>query len=245
MICSCVSVETLKADTNIRTNISQEFILMSTVLGGNIRAARREAGLTQVDFAKLIGVTQGALSQFEGGRVAPSSETFKAIRKALRGYLGESRLNSYLPKTFTNEQPELIHMIRVKPEGARIKVLGRVAAGKPIQPFEINEELTVPAQMIARGGQTFALQIQGNSMIGAGIFHSDIVILHENPSPMNGQVVVVSIGDYEYTIKTWQQEKRLIKLLPANPEFDEITLTLGVDEVQCIGEYAGLIRFAK
>jgi SOS-response transcriptional repressor LexA len=218
---------------------------MSSVLGGNIRAARKEAGLTQVDFARLIDLTQSGLSQIESGKITPSGETFKSIRKALRPYLGEARLNAYLPKTFTNEQPELTQMVRVKPEGARIKVLGRVAAGKPIQPFELNEELTIPAQMIGRGKQTFALQIQGHSMVGLGIFHGDIVILHENPQPQNGQVVVIQLNQYEYTIKTWHQEKRFIKLLPANPDFDEITLTLGIDEVSCIGEYAGLIRFAK
>lgn len=217
---------------------------MSIVLGENIRTARKEAGLRQDQLAELIGVTQAAISQFEKGKNPPSSETFQAIRKELRPFLGESRLNFYLPKHLADSDTQTINA-GLKSAGADIRVLGRVAAGKPIQPFEKEEPLTIPIQMLARGRQTFALQVQGHSMIGLGIFHGDIVILHENPEPLNGQIIVAQINEYEYTLKTWYRDGKTIKLLPSNPDFDEITLTLGEDKVRSIGEYAGLIRLAK
>lgn len=218
---------------------------MSVVLGENLKAARKEAGLRQEDLAELVGVSQGALSQFEKGRSAPSSETFQQIRRQLLKHLGEARLNYYLPRSYADASEASPRRFAVRKGGAEIKVLGRVAAGKPIQPFEMQEAVTVPAQMVARGRATFALQVQGDSMTGFGIFHGDIIILHENPEPLNGQIVVVHIGEFEYTLKVWERHSRQVILKPANPDFDDIVLTLGKDDVRCIGEYAGLIRFAK
>lgn len=218
---------------------------MSLVLGENIKTARKEAGLRQEDLAELVGVSQSALSQFEKGRVAPSNETFQAIRKELKKRIGENRLDFYLPTSIAAPSETVAHRLAVRAGGAEIKVLGRVAAGRPIQPFEMQEPLSVPAQMIARNRNTFALQVQGASMTGYGIFHGDIIILHANSEPLNGQIIVAQIGDYEYTLKSWHRDGREIKLSPANPDFDDITFNLGHDEVKCIGEYAGLIRFAK
>lgn len=218
---------------------------MSVVLGENLKAARKEAGLRQEDLAELVGVSQGALSQFEKGRNAPSRETFQEIRKQLLKHLGETRLNYYLPRSYGEAVDASTQRFTVRKGGAEIKVLGRVAAGKPIQPFEMQEAVTVPAQMVARGRETFALQVQGDSMTGFGIFHGDIIILHEHIEPLNNQIVVAQVGEFDYTLKVWERQGSKVILKPANPDFDEIVITLGKDEVKCVGEYAGLIRFAK
>lgn len=217
---------------------------MSVVLGNNLRAARKEAGLRQEDLARVVGVTQGALSQFEKGKNAPSNGTYQAIRKELLKILGESRLNYYLPRNFAQPQ-EGVRLTTAKKGGGEIKVLGRVAAGKPIQPFELKESITVPARMVSHSRKTFALQVQGDSMTGFGIFHGDIIILHEQLEPLNNHIVVAQVGDYEYTLKVWERQGEKVILRPANTDFDEIIITLGKDAVKCIGEYAGLIRFAK
>jgi SOS regulatory protein LexA len=218
---------------------------MSVVLGENIKAARKEAGLRQEDLAELVSITQGGLSQIEKGRTPPSSETFQALRKELVKKIGESRVSHYLPKHLAEPSEVLTHRLIERTGGAEINVLGRVAAGKPIQPFEMNEALTIPSQMVARGKETFALQVQGDSMNGFGILHGDIIILHRTSEPANGQIVVARIGMYEYTLKTWERKGKQIILKPANQDFDEIILTLGKDEVECVGEFTGLIRFAK
>jgi SOS regulatory protein LexA len=207
--------------------------------------AREEAGLRQSDLAESINRTQAALSQFEKGRNTPSPDTFQAIRKVLLPKLGEARLNYYLPKSLAASQETSAKRVSTRTGGAVVKVLGRVAAGQPIQPYEMEDPLNIPARMLSRGKETFALQVQGSSMIGFGIFHGDIVILHENPEPANGQIVVARLNDYEYTLKTWHRDKRQIILSPANPDFDNITIDLNETEVVCVGEYAGLIRFAK
>jgi SOS regulatory protein LexA len=218
---------------------------VSIILGENIRMAREEAGLRQADLAEAIDRSQAALSQFEKGRNTPSPDTFQAIRTVLLPKLGEGRLNFYLPKSLAAAQETSAKRVSTRTGGAVVKVLGRVAAGQPIQPYEMEEPINIPARMFSRSKKTFALQVQGSSMIGFGIFHGDIVILHENPEPANGQIVVARLNDYEYTLKTWHRDGQQITLSPANPDFDEITLDLEEDEVSCVGEYAGLIRFAK
>lgn len=218
---------------------------MSVVLGENLRAARKEAGLRQEDLADFVGVSQGALSQFEKGKTTPSNETYQIIRRELQKRIGEARVNVYLPKSLALPADVVARRVAIRSAGAEIKVLGRVAAGKPIQPFEMQEPITVPSQMIARGRETFALQVQGDSMTGFGIFHGDIIILHENSEPSNGQIVVAQLEEFEYTLKMWERRGDKITLKPANENFDEIIRILGKDEVKCVGEYAGLIRFSK
>lgn len=202
-------------------------------IGERIKKVRKEKKVTLKDLEKKIGVSNSALSQIETGVTkSPERQTLIALARELKDNFGETWLNDYL-----------------RDDGAEeVKVVGRVAAGRPLTSFETDELISIPSRMVATNKQTFAVQVQGDSMVNIGIMHGDIVILHECLTPTNGTTVVVRIGEgetAEYTIKTWFKTESSIILKPENEQFDSITIEKGISEVVCIGEYAGLIRFAK
>lgn len=118
-----------------------------------------------------------------------------------------------------------------------IPVLGRVAAGYPILAVE-NVECYVPvSESVKRGRDLFALRIQGESMINAGIFNDDIVIVHRTPVAENGEIVVALVGD-EATVKRFYKEDGYFRLQPENDNFEPII----VDDVVLLGKVISLIR---
>ncbi len=118
-----------------------------------------------------------------------------------------------------------------------IPVLGRVAAGYPILAVE-NVECYVPvSESVKRGRDLFALRIQGESMINAGIFNDDIVIVHRTPVAENGEIVVALVGD-EATVKRFYKEDGHFRLQPENDNFEPII----VDDVVLLGKVISLIR---
>lgn len=118
-----------------------------------------------------------------------------------------------------------------------VPVVGRVAAGYPILAVE-NVECYVPVpENIKRGRELFALRVQGESMINAGIFDDDIVIVHSTPVAENGEIVVALIGD-EATVKRFYKENGHFRLQPENDDFEPII----ADDVVLLGKVVSLIR---
>lgn len=118
-----------------------------------------------------------------------------------------------------------------------VPVVGRVAAGYPILAVE-NVECYVPVpENVKRGRELFALRVQGESMINAGIFNDDIVIVHRTPVAENGEIVVALIGD-EATVKRFYKENGHFRLQPENDDFEPII----ADDVVLLGKVVSLIR---
>lgn len=118
-----------------------------------------------------------------------------------------------------------------------VPVLGRVAAGYPILAVE-NIETYVPVpESLRRGRELFALRVQGESMINAGIFDGDIIIVHRTPVAENGEIVVALVED-EATVKTFYKENGHFRLQPENDLFEPII----VDEVVLLGKVISLVR---
>lgn len=118
-----------------------------------------------------------------------------------------------------------------------VPVLGRVAAGYPILAVE-NVECYVPVpDSLKRGRELFALRVQGESMIDAGIFDNDILIVHRTPVAQNGEIVVALVED-EATVKRFYKENGHFRLQPENDLFEPII----VDEVVILGKVISLIR---
>ena len=83
-----------------------------------------------------------------------------------------------------------------------IPVMGRIAAGVPIEAIsEISHNVAVPGQILRGGGDHFALEVKGDSMINAGINDGDVVVIKETNRAMNGDIVVALIEDQEATLK--------------------------------------------
>lgn len=214
-------------------------------IGARIRNVREGQGYTQQQLGKKINASHVTILKIETGESNPddprTKRTIIQIAQALNNHFDEEWLREHLP------EPSVMRVSEHRQwdsKGVEVRVLGRVAAGKPIQPFPEEKIITVPADMIRRGREHFGLQVAGSSM-SPQIMHGDIILLRPQPDPNNGQVVVLQLNGDEYTLKRWHRKGKKVTLKPENEEFDKIELVLGINEVECIGEYVGLIRIAK
>ena len=122
-------------------------------------------------------------------------------------------------------------------EMVNIPIIGRVAAGEPLLAEQnIEDYFPIPVEYMPNK-QTFMLQVQGESMINAGILSGDYVIVEQTPSAENGEQVVALIEDGA-TVKTFYREEGIIRLQPVNDAYDPISLT----DVTILGKVIGVIR---
>ena len=104
-----------------------------------------------------------------------------------------------------------------------LPLLGRVAAGHPIEAIEGNDTVEIPESMVRRRN-TYVLEVRGDSMVDEGILDRDYVVVEERPEPANGDMAVVSI-DGEATVKRFYRESNgSIRLQPANSNYKPIIL---------------------
>ena len=119
------------------------------------------------------------------------------------------------PRAMTLSEPRM--------EGVVVPLLGKIAAGTPLMATEhVEEYLTVPMGF-AGGAEHFALRVQGDSMIGAGILDGDIVIVRSGSSAEDGDVVAVLLpgpAEDEATVKRLKRQKGRVLLVPENPALE-------------------------
>lgn len=128
---------------------------------------------------------------------------------------------------------------RRRTRSLRLPLLGRVAAGHPIEALEGSDSIEVPEGLV-RKRDSYALRVSGDSMIDEGILDGDVIVVEERPSPDNGDVVVASI-DGQTTVKRFYREKDgSVRLQPANPQFKPIVVHDGALEIR--GAVVGLLR---
>lgn len=118
-----------------------------------------------------------------------------------------------------------------------VPVLGRVAAGAPIEALEDPEELDL-ADLIPEGKDVYALRVRGNSMIDDAIRDGDVVLLDRRSSARNGETVVALLPDGEVTLKRFYREKDGIRLQPANSAMEPIR----VPSAEICGVVIGVVR---
>lgn len=120
-----------------------------------------------------------------------------------------------------------------------IPLLGKVTAGIPIEAIENPDEyFTVPSSIVNGKNEVFALNVSGDSMINAGIFDDDIVIIERTNSAKNGDIVVAMNDENEVTIKRFFKEDNHFRLQPENDYMEPIIL----DNVTILGKLVGLYR---
>ncbi len=121
-----------------------------------------------------------------------------------------------------------------------IPVMGRIAAGVPIDAIQHRtHSISVPPDMIS-GGEHYALEVKGDSMIEAGIFDGDTVIIRNANSANPGEIIVALVDDEEATLKRFRRKGASIALEAANPAYE--TRIFGPDRVKVQGRLVGLIR---
>lgn len=135
--------------------------------------------------------------------------------------------------------------IRLKNEqpAARVPLLGRVTAGQPILAVQDIESYIPVPQEIGKGRELFALRVVGESMINAGIYDGDIIIVNRTPAAENGDIVVAMVedeasGEMSATVKRFYKEKGHYRLQPENDAYAPII----VDSVVLLGKVVTLIR---
>ncbi|MDP2739457.1 MAG: transcriptional repressor LexA [Pseudorhodobacter sp.] len=122
-----------------------------------------------------------------------------------------------------------------------IPVMGRIAAGVPIEAIsEVSHHVAVPGSMLSGSGQHYALEVKGDSMIEAGINDGDIVVIREQTTAENGDIVVALIADSEATLKRFRRRGGMIALEAANPAYE--TRVYPDHQVKVQGRLVGLIR---
>ncbi|MBD3835220.1 transcriptional repressor LexA [Brevundimonas sp.] len=121
-----------------------------------------------------------------------------------------------------------------------LPLLGKIAAGTPIAAIQHERErLPVPESMLGRGDH-YVLEIEGDSMIEAGILNGDLVVIRKGDTAHNGEIVVALVEGEEATLKRLRRKGASIALEPANRNYE--TRIFGPDQVEVQGKLVGLIR---
>jgi len=121
-----------------------------------------------------------------------------------------------------------------------IPVMGRIAAGTPISAIQNNSHtISLPPDLLSTG-EHFALEVRGDSMIDAGIFDGDTVVIKKQETAESGDIVVALIDDEEATLKRLRKRGASVALEPANPAYE--TRIFGPDRVRIQGKLISLLR---
>jgi len=121
-----------------------------------------------------------------------------------------------------------------------VPVMGRIAAGVPIEAIQTHSHSIVVPPDLLTAGEHFALEVRGDSMIEAGIFEGDTVLIKRTDTAETGDIVVALVDEEEATLKRLRRKGASIALEAANPAYE--TRIFGPDRVRVQGKLVGLIR---
>ena len=131
----------------------------------------------------------------------------------------------------------------VRRETVNVPIIGKVAAGQPLLAVENVEcYFPIPSEYMPNN-KTFMLVVQGDSMVNAGIFNGDYVVVEQQPTAENGQKVVALIDD-SATVKTFYKEDGHIRLQPENDSMEPIIVEPD-QPFQILGKVIGVFRFMR
>ena len=159
-----------------------------------------------------------------------------------KGYIAvesnASRGISYLRHEFDNTA---VKVIASEDIFTKIPIVGRVAAGTPILAIEnIEGSLVIDPSFLNKSGEHFALKVRGDSMIDAGIFDGDFVIVSSRKEALNGEIIVAMVGD-EVTVKIYENKVNKVSLIPQNKNYSPIRIDSKSD-FSILGKVSGVIR---
>lgn len=174
-----------------------------------LKTLRIQRKMTQSELAKKIYISQPAYSKYEVGTASPNPETLSKIADALDVSV------DYL--LGSDSQP-------ARPGYIRIPVLGRVAAGIPIDAIEEVIDWEDISAEVAGDGEYFGLQIKGHSM-EPKISDGDVVIVRRQPDVDSGDIAVVLVNGDDATVKRIKKSPQGVTLIPSNPAYEPMYYT--------------------
>ena len=164
-------------------------------------------------------------------KLPDSLETNNKVAKLNANF---SKNSSIKPETDTTHLPSSVH-------AKELPVMGRIAAGVPIEAIsQVSHNVAIPGHMLRNGGDHYALEVKGDSMIEEGINDGDIVVIKETKTAVNGDIVVALVKDSEATLKRFFYRGDAIALEAANPAYE--TKRVPSDQGKVQGRVVGLIR---
>ena len=161
---------------------------------------------------------------------------------SVHSHLEALEKNGYIRRDAT--KPRTIEIVDdnfnlVRREVVNVPLVGTVAAGEPLLAVEnIENYFPIPSEYMPNA-QTFMLRVKGESMINAGIFDGDQVLVRQQSTASNGDIVVALVED-SATVKTFYKENGYYRLQPENDTMDPILVR---DDLQILGKVFGVLRF--
>lgn len=154
---------------------------------------------------------------------------------------GATPRNAFAPKVIRGQfKPSTARAARPEAGAVELPLYGLIAAGTPIEAMRDNTaSIDVPASLLGTG-EHYALSVDGDSMIDAGIEDGDTVVIQRCDTAENGTIVVALVDSSEVTLKRLRRRGDSIALEPANKKYE--TRIFGPDQVQVQGKLVGLIR---
>ena len=183
----------------------------------------------------------------EIGKKFQISSTFGVKRHLIalekKGYLKvESNASRGIAITKSDDETNIAPIFSIREAFNKIPIVGRVAAGSPILAIEnIEGSVVVDPTFIKKAENSFALRVQGDSMINEGIFEGDLVIVSPEDKGKSGDIIVAMLED-EVTVKTLSLDKNKVTLIPANEKYKPITVE-GERDFSIIGKVKGVVRW--
>ena len=218
--------------------VSPSFDEMKEALGLKSKSGihRLITGLEERGFIRRLPHRARALEvvrEPEGGLGRPTGAPQPAAKPAFTPNVIEGK---FKPGLAGAQAPVTARTI----DSIELPLYGRIAAGAPIEALrDHSTTVEVPPSLIGRG-EYYALEVDGESMIEAGIFDGDIAIIERCETADNGAIVVALVDENEVTLKRLRRKRDSIALEPANASFE--TRIFGPDRVKVQGRLIGLIR---
>jgi len=217
------------------TGVSPSFDEMKEALGLKSKSGihRLITGLEERGFIKRLAHRARALEVLrlpEGTAIASAAQPATAAAAKFSPNVIQGNFRGALP----GAEPA------AECAAVELPLLGRIAAGTPIEALrDSSTTVDVPASALSKG-EHYALEVDGDSMVDAGIYDGDTIVIQRCDTADNGAIVVALIDDNEVTLKRLRRKGDSIALEPANPAYE--TRIFGPDRVQVQGRLVGLMR---
>ena len=168
-----------------------------------------------------------------GRTSAPAPAAAPAPRRFTPSVVEGGRAKAVPPRPTTQ-------MVDDSGRAVSIPVMGRIAAGTPISAIQNQSHAITMSPDFLAGGEHYALEVRGDSMVEAGILDGDLVVIRKQDTANTGDIIVALIDDEEATLKRLRRRGSSIALEAANPAYE--TRVLGPDRVQIQGRLVSLVR---
>lgn len=213
-------------------------------LGKRLKELRAEKNYSLRELAKIIGnISASYISDIENDRYEPSLKKLKSIAKGLN--VPTAYLLDLYDQNGTNT-PDKFKILEnkesysIEEEFEELPILGYIAAGNPIFAEEHIEGYKKVPKRDALGGECFLLKVQGDSMINAGIYDGDYVLIRKQPNCETGEIAVVIVDGDNATLKRIYHNGKSLLLQPENSAYKPTVVDN--EEVRIIGKAIEVIH---